>query len=853
MRGRDCPTCLTEFANSFVEESVSDSVVKDKIWRDKRTRKRVRTRVGPVDQREVFLVPSSVSRVWNTLGCRCKILRPHYKGSTQQSSGWNAANQAEFGEDLCKLFVTCGWSWNDANNPEFKLFFDKYLPFANIPDRRVLSGPILTGEANKVIVATRQKIEGEMATYVEDGWKNVAHTHVDTSVLCVETQPYLLKTHDMTGHPKTGDELFEIMKSDFKYAEETYGVEIIAVCTDDFEIMKSDFKYAEETYGVEIIAVCTDDGPDGKKARRLIKAWRCSIAVFECWAHQSSFMTGNYLAIKAPWMKDAKEALEVVKWFNNHGKALDLLRAQQSMILCRRPSPSSPCGDTLDDPLLLPPSCQETRARIQGMCCDARGGTSEEQITAAESVIATCNRPSFWVNIGRIVEHLEPLAIAANVLQAPDCRLDTVLLTLANLFRIFNNLATEDAIVKKTMHASLERRWGKTDQELMILAVFFNPYLRARSFKRDVLPANKIFHLVRRAFQRLLGQDAAGDIEFLDAFREYYNESGDFTSDSMWLEGYADYYKKAKKTVDLVGIWKSFEGESRTGRSGFVKLAIRILSILPNSAGAERVFSVFGLTHMKHRNRLEPQKVHDATTVRMDRQKAHIAAGLTIARKARRFSLADDEPQVSVTEAIDFDTMADNLISLINEDDTNEDLEITPQASSTHPNPPPTAADTVTSATTHIPAYKRIKLADLFNYPSKDSPAAAFEFFWQGGRGGVDAEEEELANEASEAAPSVGAAEFLQLPCRGYHDVARPTEIAFTANEANISKELNGSRLGNVLIGGCDTQHVPVRNGTFHGPVTPTQDPKVRPQILASNIRNDSYESARAILRTTLS
>jgi hypothetical protein len=95
-----------------------------------------------------------------------------------------------------------------------------------------------------------------------------------------------------------------------------------------------------------------------------------------------------------------------------------------------------------------------------------------------------------------IVKHLEPLAIAANVLQAPDCRLDTVLLTLANLFRIFHNLDIEDAIVKKTMHASLERRWGKTDQELMILAVFFNPYLRAHCFKRDVLPANKIFHLV---------------------------------------------------------------------------------------------------------------------------------------------------------------------------------------------------------------------------------------------------------------------------------------------------------------------------------------------------------------------
>jgi hypothetical protein len=43
-------------------------------------------------------------------------------------------------------------------------------------------------------------------------------------------------------------------------------------------------------------------------------------------------MNGNSLVIKAPWMTDAKESLEVVKWFNGHGKALDLLRAQQMLI-----------------------------------------------------------------------------------------------------------------------------------------------------------------------------------------------------------------------------------------------------------------------------------------------------------------------------------------------------------------------------------------------------------------------------------------------------------------------------------------------------------------------------------------
>ncbi|KAJ6550692.1 hypothetical protein B0H10DRAFT_1716108, partial [Mycena sp. CBHHK59/15] len=99
---------------------------------------------------------------------------------------WTSEQQAEFGEDLCKLFVTCGWAWNVANNPELKLFFGKYLLSAVVPDRRVLSGRILTTEANKVIAATRMKIEGKLTTYSEDGWKNVAHTHVDTSMLSVK-------------------------------------------------------------------------------------------------------------------------------------------------------------------------------------------------------------------------------------------------------------------------------------------------------------------------------------------------------------------------------------------------------------------------------------------------------------------------------------------------------------------------------------------------------------------------------------------------------------------------------------------------------------------------------------------
>lgn len=49
----------------------------------------------------------------------------------------------------------------------------------------------------------------------------------------------------MTGEPKTGDRLYLLLLDDIAYAK--------------------------DTYGVHIHSVVTDDGPDGKKARRLLR------------------------------------------------------------------------------------------------------------------------------------------------------------------------------------------------------------------------------------------------------------------------------------------------------------------------------------------------------------------------------------------------------------------------------------------------------------------------------------------------------------------------------------------------------------------------------------------------------
>jgi hypothetical protein len=75
------------------------------------------------------------------------------------------------------------------------MFFDKYVPDAKLPDRRVLSGRILTGEAEKVVQRTRQLTDGKLATYSEDGWTNIAKTHVDTSLISVEAQVRLISLY----------------------------------------------------------------------------------------------------------------------------------------------------------------------------------------------------------------------------------------------------------------------------------------------------------------------------------------------------------------------------------------------------------------------------------------------------------------------------------------------------------------------------------------------------------------------------------------------------------------------------------------------------------------------------------
>jgi hypothetical protein len=109
---------------------------------------------------------------------------------------WNPILQQEFGEDFCKLLIATRSAWNIAHNPQVRLFVEKWIPGAIVPDRRTLSGPILDREAGKVDERLKLKLKGRNATFQTDGWKNKAKQAIVATMVSVDFEVSAFRLRD---------------------------------------------------------------------------------------------------------------------------------------------------------------------------------------------------------------------------------------------------------------------------------------------------------------------------------------------------------------------------------------------------------------------------------------------------------------------------------------------------------------------------------------------------------------------------------------------------------------------------------------------------------------------------------
>ncbi|KAF7344300.1 HAT family dimerization protein [Mycena venus] len=360
--------------------------------------------------------------------------------------------------------------------------------------------------------------------------------------------------------------------------------------------MLEDMKYCEDHLGVVFIAFCTDNGGDTRGFRVRLKRLKPKLVVPPCWGHQVNLVVGEVIELKIPCMRSIDSSLDVVKWFTNHSQALGLLKEEQK-------------------------SSERFQAthRILTLIFPVISRWTFHFLAVRRILTLSPPLPQFWKNLAEVKIILEPLAIAAKCMQAPDAGLDQVLLMLGNLYRIYGSHEITTR-VRNCVQKSLEKRWLAMERDVFILTLYFNPYIRGTAFskKNPALKPIALFTTAKKLYKRFFDEEP--DLDFHAAFFDYSRNIKEFSATYMQLEATKQMYERENKRVSVVAVWEHLLTEDSGGRNGLVKLAILLLSIVANSAGSERGFSKFGIFLTKLRSQLSIQKELGLITDRIKRK-----------------------------------------------------------------------------------------------------------------------------------------------------------------------------------------------------------------------------------------
>ena len=170
-----------------------------------------------------------------------------------------------------------------------------------------------------------------------------------------------------------------------------------------------DIKYAEQEYQVTIIAWCTDAAGNAKKMRKdLIKQMPWLISL-DCSAHQINLVVGDLFKLKSGHLTTIDKTTEVIKWFNNHSRALGLLWKEQLVTYHKILALIQPVITRWTCHFLSTWHLLETSSALRSCCIkdekllEICGGDRQQEKARAREIIKTVLDQNFWSDITRYV------------------------------------------------------------------------------------------------------------------------------------------------------------------------------------------------------------------------------------------------------------------------------------------------------------------------------------------------------------------------------------------------------------------------------------------------------------------
>ncbi|CDO74573.1 hypothetical protein BN946_scf184771.g9 [Trametes cinnabarina] len=323
-----------------------------------------------------------------------------------------------------------------------------------------------------------------------------------------------------------------------------------------------------EKWKVKVIAFTSDASGESRAARIKLLFKYPYLIILDCYAHQTRW-TSHYLAFKR--LLKLQPAIAAIL-------AEDELRGESTFMA---------------------------------------GLTKADAKAKARQMIGLMKDGTFWHSLTRIKQHLEPLAIAANVAQTAHCRLDQVLLTFGFLYHRFSNLPPDvaDAEVSSAVCNSIEERWSKADQAVFVAAAILNPVYMLKPFADlPELTVIKIDTLLSHLWTRFFSSPAP--LELREDVKDYIHKTGRFEQLPRYVEAELQLPQSQCRSVDPLGLWEDTRVADRPLRP-LATLACHLLSVCANSASCERLFSVFGQLLTKLRNRLGTDTLTGLTELKM--------------------------------------------------------------------------------------------------------------------------------------------------------------------------------------------------------------------------------------------
>lgn len=541
---------------------------------------------------------------------------------------WTSAHQACFESRIARITASCGFPFMWVENIEWLDFLDSFIPAAAPISRRILANRLIPAEIEKYRAAARENAQGLEGTLQCDGWTGVNFHHFLAFMLTTAKRDvHTVRVYDTSTERKTAAELLK---------------KILEVK-----------EHVETIWKIILVAVTSDASGESSRARRdLVKAFP-SLLGPDCYAHQINRVVYDYFAQPSTsiLLGYADTATELITWLRSKTFVLGLIRAIQArnvsskLLAIIRAVLTRWTAHYLAFKRLL-----ELRWVLEQMLRDDRGahesqiviGTSDAK-AKARKMFSVIEDSAFWHNLLRLKKQLEPLALAANITQLSNVRLDQVLIIFGLLYKEYQALLAEDNSLEtrylvQRIIDSIEKRWAKSEQEAFIAALFLNPVYKLGPFADvDFTTLAGILHLLKKLYVRFFGElTVAEDQQMYDELQDYLHDTGRFKGSAALVKNMCAAARAQGRHPDPLPMWAGTQHASRP--TPLAKLAKRLFSVCVNSASCERLFSMFGVTLSRLRSRLRPQAMTDLAELRLHLRDEHLKSGRVKERMKRKMT-----------------------------------------------------------------------------------------------------------------------------------------------------------------------------------------------------------------------